>query len=100
MVFGRCTDSRHLYILSIRTSKRHSAGERNESRLDRVCHQYRLASKKGLSPEEQKREYSKLLDDVQEMGMNAVIVQIKPAADAFYPSDYEALVRVSDRNTR
>ncbi|AUJ62576.1 glycoside hydrolase family 10 protein [Bacillus velezensis] len=45
-------------------------------------------SKKGLSPEEQKREYSKLLDDVQEMGMNAVIVQIKPAADAFYPSDY------------
>ncbi|ASB65614.1 UPF0748 protein YngK [Bacillus velezensis] len=40
-------------------------------------------SKKGLSPEEQKREYSKLLDDVQEMGMNAVIVQIKPAADAF-----------------
>ena len=39
-------------------------------------------SKKGCH-RKSKREYSKLLDDVQEMGMNAVIVQIKPAADAF-----------------
>ncbi|PJH94198.1 glycoside hydrolase family 10 protein [Bacillus sp. SN1] len=45
-------------------------------------------SKKGLSVEEQKQEYIKLLDDVQKMGMNAVIVQIKPTADAFYPSAY------------
>lgn len=45
-------------------------------------------SKKGLSVKEQKQEYSKLLDDVQKMGMNAVIVQIKPTADAFYPSAY------------
>ncbi|MCY8720919.1 glycoside hydrolase family 10 protein [Bacillus sp. S10C12M] len=45
-------------------------------------------SKKGLSMEDQKQEYIKLLDDVQKMGMNAVIVQIKPTADAFYPSAY------------
>ncbi|MHA6486328.1 glycoside hydrolase family 10 protein [Bacillus cabrialesii] len=45
-------------------------------------------SKKGLTTEEQKQEYIKLLDDVQTMGMNAVIVQIKPTADAFYPSAY------------
>ena len=30
-----------------------------------------------------KTEYVKLLDDVTAMGMNAVVVQIKPAADAF-----------------
>ncbi|NPC92976.1 family 10 glycosylhydrolase [Bacillus sp. WMMC1349] len=45
-------------------------------------------SQKGLSPEQQKKEYIKLLDDVVEMGMNAVVVQIKPTADAFYPSVY------------
>lgn len=45
-------------------------------------------SKKGLTIEEQKTEYVKLLDAVTAMGMNAVVVQIKPAADAFYPSAY------------
>lgn len=45
-------------------------------------------SKKGLSIEQQKAEFIKLLNDVQAMGMNAVVVQIKPTADAFYPSKY------------
>ncbi len=45
-------------------------------------------SKKGLPVEQQKAEFIKLLSDVKEMGMNAVIVQIKPTADAFYPSAY------------
>ncbi|MCM3239781.1 family 10 glycosylhydrolase [Heyndrickxia oleronia] len=45
-------------------------------------------SKKGLSIKKQKEEYMKLLNDVKDMGMNAVIVQIKPTADAFYPSNY------------
>ncbi|HYK72072.1 MAG TPA: glycoside hydrolase family 10 protein [Pseudoneobacillus sp.] len=45
-------------------------------------------SKKGLSPETQKQEFTKLLDDVTEMGMNSVVVQVKPTADAFYPSEY------------
>ncbi|KAA6451935.1 family 10 glycosylhydrolase [Bacillus swezeyi] len=45
-------------------------------------------SKKGLTVKQQKEEYIKLLNDVTEMGMNAVVVQIKPTADAFYPSSY------------
>ncbi|NWN79757.1 glycoside hydrolase family 10 protein [Bacillus sonorensis] len=45
-------------------------------------------SQKGLTVEQQKEEYLKLLNDVTEMGMNAVVVQIKPTADAFYPSAY------------
>src|SRR5688572_5606302 len=40
----------------------------------------------GLSIDQQKQAYIHLLDVVQSMNMNAVIVQIKPAADAFYPS--------------
>lgn len=36
--------------------------------------------------EAQKREYIALLDDVQAMGMNAVFVQVRPSADAIYPS--------------
>jgi uncharacterized lipoprotein YddW (UPF0748 family) len=39
-----------------------------------------------LSPEVQKDEFIHLLDRAKEMGMNAVIVQVRPTADAFYPS--------------
>lgn len=45
-------------------------------------------SKKGLSIEQQKREYISILDNVKRWNMNAVFVQIKPAGDAFYPSKY------------
>lgn len=34
----------------------------------------------------QKQEYVKLLDELQDMGMNAVFVQVRPSADALYPS--------------
>ncbi|GAA0135693.1 hypothetical protein YSY43_25330 [Paenibacillus sp. YSY-4.3] len=36
--------------------------------------------------EQQKQEYIKLLDEMQAMGLNAVFVQVRPTADAFYPS--------------
>lgn len=36
--------------------------------------------------ETQKAEYIQLLDDLQAMGMNAVFVQVRPSADAIYPS--------------
>lgn len=37
----------------------------------------------------QKAEFIRQLDMHQKNGMNAVIVQVRPAADAFYPSPYE-----------
>lgn len=43
-------------------------------------------SKKGLSVEQQKREYISVLEDVKRWNMNAVFVQVKPTGDAFYPS--------------
>jgi uncharacterized lipoprotein YddW (UPF0748 family) len=46
-------------------------------------------SKKGLSVVQQKEEYIRLLDMHQANGMNAMVVQIRPAGDAFYPSQYE-----------
>ena len=46
-------------------------------------------SGKGLSVQEQQLEYVKLLDTLKGIGMNAVIVQVRPVADAFYPSSYE-----------
>ncbi|MBS1731537.1 MAG: family 10 glycosylhydrolase [Bacteroidetes bacterium] len=46
-------------------------------------------SKKGLPVEDQKASFIQLLDFLKGLGMNAVIVQIRPAADAFYPSPYE-----------
>jgi len=46
-------------------------------------------SKKGLPVDSQKVEFTRLLDMQKSLGMNAVVVQIRPAADAFYPSPYE-----------
>jgi len=46
-------------------------------------------SQKGLSVEQQKAEFIQILNMHQRNGMNAVIVQVRPAADAFYPSPYE-----------
>ena len=42
-----------------------------------------------VNSESQKAEFIRLLDMHKKNGMNAVIVQIRPAADAFYPSQYE-----------
>lgn len=45
---------------------------------------------KGMtSPDAQKKEFIRQLDLHKQNGMNAVIVQVRPAADAFYPSQYE-----------
>lgn len=46
-------------------------------------------SRGNFNSEDQKAEYIKLLDMHVRNGMNAVVMQIRPAADAFYPSQYE-----------
>lgn len=46
-------------------------------------------SKKGLPVAAQKLEFINLLDRLQQIGINAVVVQIRPSADAFYNSSYE-----------
>ncbi len=46
-------------------------------------------SGKGLSADSQRTEFIALLDMHKRNGMNAVIVQVRPAADALYPSQYE-----------
>lgn len=46
-------------------------------------------SKKTLTPEEQKREFIQILDMHKRNGMNAIVMQIRPATDAFYPSQLE-----------
>lgn len=44
---------------------------------------------KGLPVEEQKASFIRLMDQYKRIGMNAVVVQVRPCADAFYPSTYE-----------
>ncbi len=46
-------------------------------------------SKRDLTTEEQKQEFINILDMHKRNGMNAVVVQIRPVADAFYPSQLE-----------
>ena len=42
-----------------------------------------------VNPESQKAEFIRQIEMHKRNGMNAVVVQIRPAADAFYPSPYE-----------
>lgn len=44
---------------------------------------------RGASTAEQKADFIRILDMHQRNGINAVVVQIRPAGDAFYPSPYE-----------
>lgn len=46
-------------------------------------------SRPGLPAETQKAELRRLLDRVSAMNMNAVVMQVRPAADALYASDLE-----------
>lgn len=43
----------------------------------------------GLPVDSQKAQYVRLLDTLKRLGMNAVVVQVRPAADAFYASSLE-----------
>lgn len=46
-------------------------------------------SKKGLSADLQKQEFIQILNQLKQNHLNAVIVQIRPSADALYASPYE-----------
>ena len=46
-------------------------------------------SKKGLPVEQQKAEFRSLLDMHKKNGLNAIVAQIRPVADAFYQSELE-----------
>jgi uncharacterized lipoprotein YddW (UPF0748 family) len=46
-------------------------------------------SRPGLSSDQQKKEVIAILDLHAKNGMNALIMQIRPASDAFYPSELE-----------
>ncbi|MER7079452.1 Uncharacterized lipoprotein YddW, UPF0748 family [Saccharopolyspora kobensis] len=46
-------------------------------------------SKPGLTAEQQQAEYRKLLDQAVDNKLNAVFVQVRPTADAFWPSPHE-----------
>lgn len=46
-------------------------------------------SKPGLPSTQQQQEYIYRLNELEKLGCNAVIVQVRPASDAFYPSNEE-----------
>ena len=46
-------------------------------------------SKRGLSVEQQKNEIVQIVERARALNLNALIVQVRPSADAIYPSAYE-----------
>lgn len=46
-------------------------------------------SKPGLAPDQLKAEMTKILNMAEELKLNALIFQVRPSADAMYPSQFE-----------
>jgi uncharacterized lipoprotein YddW (UPF0748 family) len=46
-------------------------------------------SRRGLTSEQQRAEMRDLLDKAQSIGLNAIVLQVRPSADAIYPSTLE-----------
>ena len=46
-------------------------------------------SKPGLASNEQQREFERIVDRAAELNLNALILQVRPAADALFPSAFE-----------
>lgn len=46
-------------------------------------------SRRGLTTAQQRAEMLELLDKAQAIGLNAIVLQVRPAADAIYPSTLE-----------
>jgi len=46
-------------------------------------------SRTGLSADEQKAELLRWYDEAVDLGLNSVVVQVRPTSDAFWPSAYE-----------
>lgn len=46
-------------------------------------------SKAGLTTAEQKQEFIEILEMHKKNGMNTIVMQVRPCADAFYPSEFE-----------
>jgi len=41
-----------------------------------------------FDPEQQRKDFVRLLDELAETGINAVFTQVRPTSDSFYPSEY------------
>lgn len=80
-----------LFLLSINTWFFLYAQTANEFRAVWVASVDNIdwPSKKGIAVDSQKAEFIRLLNLHKQNGMNAIIMQIRPATDAFYPSAYE-----------
>ena len=46
-------------------------------------------SRKGLPVQQQKKELEQILDRARHLRLNALVLQVRPACDAFYPSPHE-----------
>ena len=73
------------------TAQAQSPAPKRELRAAWVGHVFNLdwPSRKTLTPAQQRDEFTALLDSHRQNGLNAVVVQIRAAADALYPSTLE-----------
>ena len=81
----------HLFILLAFTSNAYSAPKKHEMRAVWIATVANIdwPSKPGLPAAQQKEEMVRMLDYLASANINAIVMQIRPTADAFYPSALE-----------
>ncbi len=81
----------HLFILLAFTSTAYSAPKKHEMRAVWIATVANIdwPSKPGLPAAQQKEEMVRMLDYLASANINAIVMQIRPTADAFYPSALE-----------
>lgn len=79
------------FILLLLTFSSTSAPKKHEMRAAWIATVANIdwPSKPGLPAEQQKEEMVKMLDYLASANINAIVMQIRPTADAFYPSALE-----------
>ena len=80
-----------LFILSLTVSAQDIQAPKREFRGVWIATVQNIdwPSKRGLSSDVQKQEFLQILDDHQKTGINAVMLQVRPSADALYAKSQE-----------
>jgi uncharacterized lipoprotein YddW (UPF0748 family) len=80
-----------LFLMSLVLNIQNGLGQKHEIRGVWISSVSNLdwPSSKNLSPDAQRKSFIDLLDILQQRGINAIFMQIRPSCDALYPSQIE-----------
>ncbi|MFY8216224.1 MAG: family 10 glycosylhydrolase, partial [Chthoniobacterales bacterium] len=78
-----------VFIAALLASASHISAEEMRAAWVATVFNINFPSQQGLSPEAQKAEISRIVQTARKLGLNALMVQVRPEGDALYESRLE-----------